>query len=283
MSQGDLLKSYATSLYGQMILSRSGISSDVIAAYLRERKNIVNFGDKESELHDVFTLLELSHKIAELDPEFYQFLFELGVRDREFTGAAEWVERQIKKRKQKRRFWGKVSLGQVPSFGADFAYGAAYALGRFSHDMSREAIGGGSNFHFIYGNEQIKQLEIVLARRKEANAILVGEEGSGKMDVILDFARDIMNGYINPALEHKRVMAFDANAFVAVMKSKNELLHRSLIQKGLLIYVPENVEVKDNITLNYEFLTNSFDHLLIIVDKNSIVKVVDGGRKLSKP
>ena len=223
VSQGDLLKSYATSLYGQMILSRSGISSDVIAAYLRERKNIVNFGDKESELHDVFTLLELSHKIAELDPEFYQFLFELGVRDREFTGAAEWVERQIKKRKQKRRFWGKVSLGQVPSFGADFAYGAAYALGRFSHDMSREAIGGGSNFHFIYGNEQIKQLEIVLARRKEANAILVGEEGSGKMDVILDFARDIMNGYINPALEHKRVMAFDANAFVAVMKSKNEL------------------------------------------------------------
>ena len=63
--------------------------------------------------------------------------------------------------------------------------------------------------------------------------------------------------------------------FMKIMKSKNELLHRSLIQKGLLIYVPENVEVKDNITLNYEFLTNSFDHLLIIVDKNSIVKVVE--------
>ena len=44
---------------------------------------------------------------------------------------------------------------------------------------------GGSGMRFIYGNEQIKQLEIVLSRTKEANAILVGEEGTGKMDVVL--------------------------------------------------------------------------------------------------
>lgn len=223
VSHGDLLKSYAHSLSGRMILSRAGVSEKVMSDYLKNRKSVINFLEKESELHDVFTLLELSRKLVELDPDFYQFLFELGVRDRELVGASEWVERQIKKRKQKQRFWGKISLGQAPSFGADFAYGAAYALGKFSRDMSKEAIGGGSNFRFIYGNEQIKQLEIVLSRSKEANAILVGEEGSGKMDVILDFARDIMNGYINPALMHKRVMAFDSKAFVATMKTKQEL------------------------------------------------------------
>lgn len=223
VSHGDLLFAFATSRYGRHILTRCGIGDESVREYLKNRTTIVNFSEKESELREVFTLFDLSNKITELDPDFYQFLFGLGVRKRELVGATEWVERQIKKRKQKQRFWGKVSLGQSPSFGADFAYGSAYALGRFSHDLSKEAIGGGSSFHFIYGSDQIKQLEVVLARSKEANAILVGEEGTGKMDVILDFARDIMNGYINPTLKHKRVMAFDANAFIATMKTKQEL------------------------------------------------------------
>lgn len=220
---GDLLKAFCLSQYGSLILSRAGIAGDTMSAYLKNRKSVINFSEKESELREVYTLFDLSKKLAEVDADFYQFLFELGVRSRELVGATEWVERQIKKRKQKQRFWGKVSLGQSPAFGAEFAYGAAYALGRFSRDLSKEAIGGGSSFNFIYGSEQIKQLEIVMARSREANAILVGEEGSGKMDVILDFARDIMNGYINPALKHKRVMSFDANAFIATMKTKQEL------------------------------------------------------------
>ena len=220
---GDLLKSYATSLYGRAILHRLGIDGQTIDTYLSNRRTVINYNERVGDLHDVFTLLDLSHVLVTADPDFYQFLFELGIRERELTGAAEWIERQLKKKKQRDRYWGRVSLGQAPSFGAEFAYGAAYALSRFGHDLSKQAVGGGSNFRFLYGNEQIKQLEIVLSRAKEANAILVGEDGSGKMDVILDFARDIMNGYTNPALTHKRVMAFDAKAFVSTMHSKQEL------------------------------------------------------------
>ena len=223
VSYGDLLKSFIKSPYGRAIMRRNGVSDETADKYLAERKNVINYLEKESDLRDAYTLLDLSKKLVDHDPDFYQFLFELGVRERELAGATEWVERQIKKKKQKQRYWGKVSLGQSTSFGADFAYGAAYALGKFSHDISKEAILGGSNFSFVYGNEQIKQLEIVLSRSKEANAILIGEEGSGKMDVILDFARDIMNGFTNPALAHKRVMAFDAKGFVSTMKSKQEL------------------------------------------------------------
>ena len=220
---GDLLKSYCHSPYGRMIMRRSGIEDDVVDKFLSGRKNIINFSQREEDLRLVFTLFDLSHKLTESDPDFYQFLFGLGIRDRELTGAAEWVERDIKRRRQKERFWGKVSLGQAPSFGADWAYGVAYALGRYSRDLSKEAISGGSNFRFIYGSDEIKEIEVVLARGKEANAILVGEEGTGKMDVILDFARDIMNGCIHPSLEHKRVMAFDAKTFIANTKSKQEL------------------------------------------------------------
>ena len=247
VSHGDLLKSFCHSPYGRQILRRSGVADETIDHYLSARTKVVNWDELEGELHQVFTLLDLARALTEHDPDFYQFLFELGVRGRELAGSAEWVERSIKKKRQKERFWGKVALGQSQSFGAELAYGGAYVLGRYGRDLSRQAISGGSNFRFVYGNEQIKQLEIILSRVKEANAILVGEEGSGKMDVILDFARDITNGYTNPALKHKRVMAFDATAFVSTLRSKQELetglikLMNDAVKAGNIILVVEDL------------------------------------------
>jgi len=244
---GDLLKSYINSAYGRAIMRRLGIADETTDSYLNNRKLVVNYNEKESELHDVFTLRDLSKKLVDTEPEFYQFLFELGVRERELVGSSEWVERQIKRRKQKQRFWGRVALGQAPSFGSEFAYGSAFALGKFSRDLTKAAIGGGSSFRFIYGNEQIKQLEIILSRTKEANAVLVGEEGAGKMEVILDFARDIMNGYTNPALAHKRVMVFDAKGFVSAMRGKQELesslikIMNDAVDAGNIILVIEDL------------------------------------------
>jgi ATP-dependent Clp protease ATP-binding subunit ClpC len=220
---GDLLKSFVTSVYGKMILRRCGIADDIASQYLSQRKNIIDFNQHTEQVKGTFTLLELSKLLVTIDADFYQFLFELGIRERELAGAAEWIERDLKRQKQRARWWGKVNLGQSSSIGADFAYGGAYVLGKYGSDLTRRAISGGSNFRFVYGNEQIKQLEIVLSRSKEANAILVGEEGTGKMDVILDFARDIMNGYTNPALKHKRVMAFDTKSLISNSRSKQEL------------------------------------------------------------
>ena len=244
---GDLLKSYLESSYGRKITRRAGLADETMNKYLKERKMVVNFDELESELRKVFTLRDLTDYIVEKDPDFYQYIFELGVRKRELVGPAEWVERAIAKKKQKERFWGKVMLGQSKSFGSEFAYGAAYFLGKYGQDLSQAAISGGSSFRFVYGNEQIRQLEIVLSREKEANAILVGEEGSGKMDVILDFARDITNGYSNPKLMHKRVMAFDAKSFIAGMSGKQALetslikLMNDAVKAGNIILVIEDL------------------------------------------
>ncbi len=225
---GDLLRAFTESSYGKHILSRLGIDEKTMTAYLTARITVIDHSTKVSDLRTVFTLRDLVSYLLKSDQDFYQFLFGLGIRERELTGAVEWVERDIKKKKQKERFWGRVALGQAPAFGADFAYGGAYRLGRYSTDLSRAALSGGSNFRFVYGSREIEELEIVLSRGKEANALLVGEEGAGKMDVILDFARDIMNGYAHPSLAKKRVMAFHAAAMVAGMKSKSELEQETL-------------------------------------------------------
>lgn len=244
---GDLLKSFCRSTLGRRILWRLGLADETIGEYLSRRKTIIDFRERTAELANVFTLADLSQKILEIDHDFYQFLFELGIRDREVVGASEWIERATKKKKQRERFWGKIALGTISTFGADFAYGSAYALSKYSRDLSRVIVGGGASFRFASGKEEIKQLEIVLARNKEANAMLVGEEGAGAMDVVMDFARDITNGYTNAALIHKRVMSFDTKSFIAGMRTKQELeaglikIMNDAVRAGNIILVIEDL------------------------------------------
>jgi ATP-dependent Clp protease ATP-binding subunit ClpA len=244
---GDLVRSYAESVAGKMVLRRSGIGDDVLSNYLRGRKQIVDFSQFYDDLRRTFTLPDVSRLLVSRDKDFYQFLFELGIRERELVGAAEWVERDSKRRKQRERWWGKVSLGQTPAFGADFAYGEAAVLGKYGTDISKKAISGGSNFRFIYGSEAIKELEIILSRSKEANAILVGEEGAGKMDVILDFARDIMNGYTHPSLAKKRVVSIDGKALISQCRTKQEFdaeimrVMNDAVKAGNIILVLEDL------------------------------------------
>src|SRR3989338_11631799 len=154
---GDLLKSFCRSKQGKRILWRLGLADETIEQYLGTRKQIIDFRERTALLANVYTMAELVQKLVEIDHDFYQFIFELGIREREISGAAEWVERAIKKKKQRERFWGKVALGSASTFGADFSYGGAYALGRYSRDLSRQAIEGGANFRFVYGKGEIKQ------------------------------------------------------------------------------------------------------------------------------
>src|SRR3989338_5790703 len=220
---GDLLKGFAHSKQGGKILRRLGIADETMRQYLSERKGVIDYRQRTGELLSVFTLSDLCQKLIATDPDFYQYLFELGIRERELLGASEWVERMIKGKKQRERFWGKVALGTVSPLGGDFSYGGAYALMRYSRDLTKLVQGGGPSFRFVNGSEEIKQLEVILSRSKEANAILVGEEGAGTMDVVVDFARDVANGYTNEALLHKRVVLFDGEAFIANMHTKQEL------------------------------------------------------------
>lgn len=243
---GDLTRSFAESFAGRAILQRLGISHETMTEYLRKRGQVVNFSQFYDDLRKTFTLMDLVQLLAKRDGDLYQFFFELGIRERELAGAAEWVERDLKRRKQRERWWGKVSLGQSPAFGADFAYGEAVVLGRYGTDISQKAVSGGSNFRFIYGSEAIQELEVILSRSKEANAILVGEEGTGKMDVILDFARDVMNGYTHPALAKKRVVSFDAKALTSHCRTKQEFetellrVVRDAVKAGNIILVFED-------------------------------------------
>ena len=64
--------------------------------------------------------------------------------------------------------------------------------------------------------------------------------------------------------------------FMREVNSKLDLFHKTVMQNGLFIYIPKNKNTKNPIILDYDFLeNNSFDHLLVIADKNSSVDIIE--------
>ena len=277
---GDLLKAFCQSTHGRNILRRLGVADGETNTFLKARTNILDWRKLLGQLRDVFTLSDLMRMLM-TDTEFREWLFSKNIREEEVLGVAEWMERRAKRKRLMERYWGRAELGKVRSITADLSYGGAYFLSRFSYDLSNAATSGGAHFGAMYGSQEVKQLEQILSRTREANAMLIGEEGSGIMDVILDFARDIAHGHTNHLLKDKHVVLFDLQGFLATMKTKNELENALLrimddvVRAGNIILVidnfPELLRSAEALEVNAVSLLDSYlasPHVQVIATAN---------------
>lgn len=244
---GDILKEFCSSKYGAQIFLRIGIEKNLVNEFLAKRINPIRYRGKESELLEVHTLLEMASFLFKNDQEFRKFFFKNDIKEEEFLGSVAWVERIIKAKRQREHVWGKINLSKIPPIGEDFSYGGAYLLRKYSNDISNSVERGVESFQFVYGSEEIKQLQTILSRSSEANAMLVGEEGIGAREIILDFARDITNEYVGSALKNKRVLSLDTKIILATMSTKQDLeilmlkIMNDAVSAGNVILVVEDL------------------------------------------
>lgn len=98
-------------------------------------------------------------------------------------------------------------------------------LERFGRDLTRLA----SQEHFdptVGRDGELRRIVQVLARRKENNALLVGELGTGKTAIVHSLATRIANNDVPAMLQGKRIVSLDAGILVAGAKLRGELEER---------------------------------------------------------
>lgn len=220
----DLLVHFLASPYGVHLLRRVGISGGEIVAFVENRQAVLV---SINALLTIRTLPEIAKFLVE-DEEFVNFLYNHDAKPDDLIAAALWLMEDLEREKRRARWWGKVNLGRVEGFGETWAYGGAYMLGRFSSDVSTVARYSDDS-GYVHGGEEVRALEQILSRARDANALLIGEEGVGTMEVLRDFARDIQSGHALPELAHKRVVMLDGGALVSSVKEKTEL-EREIMQ-----------------------------------------------------
>ena len=202
--------------FGNFFLSRLGFSKNDIIPRLkiqtRQPSDIINKNSTESvvraasifaqktgknflDIGDIFITSGL------LSPEFKNFLNEEKIEISDLANLTHWyfVNREHYQKKMLANF-----LNNSPSIGTTWAYAFTPLLNKFS-----EPIKTGSSeeeyLHFIGHKKEILLLEEALLKSAEANALLVGEPGVGKMTIIKGLARRIERGRVPGVLAYKKV------------------------------------------------------------------------------
>lgn len=218
----DVTKHFLTSSFGRLLSARLEIAADDVVSFLASPRTIISRNALELPSHEFLTIEGLGHLIGEHDHALLEFLFARGIQKETYQGAISWVGRVLNERKQKERWWSRDMLARVKGLGADFSYGVAYELRHFLKSLDQSGLFGTLAEDSGYGRKEVGEVEAALSRARGANAFLVGTTELGIMDVVLQLARDIDAGESLASVQGKKIVVFDAEAFVATHDSKQE-------------------------------------------------------------
>lgn len=241
----DITRGFLSSFCGREIMLRLGILPHDTSSFLKARSSRNEAGSSrvgggELSFSDDVKLNEYARVLYSSDPDFSRFLFSKNIQENEFVGAAAWVEHIHELVSRRERWWGKEHLGRIKGIGKDWSYGKTYALDRYGRCVAP-----------VYGNQsrygaEIKALETILSRSQEANALLAGEEGIGKMEVVGLLESRLENKTVFSPLEHKRMVILDAGALIAANGGKAgfeeefiKILRQSVKAGNIILVIPD--------------------------------------------
>jgi len=220
--QGDVARGFLKSKYGKVIMARCNIGVVEIDAYINMERREITAEELPFSETDVLTIEKIAQHIYQNDEVFKNFLFSHGVEESVYFGAIDWITRVLHNAKHSARWWSRENLGKVRGIGADWSYGGAYILERYTRNINTTGVFSVLGSDTAYAEDKVAQIEGALSRSKEANALIIGEEGVGKMDIVLELGRKIQRGMTLPGIVNKHLMVFDTDRFIADNESKEE-------------------------------------------------------------
>lgn len=220
-SSRDVVSGFCKSSVGRGLLLRAGISKEGIKDFKKSRK----FGLLPSKINvagdNIFE--GFIKAILEQDDEFRRLLVSSDVRIKEFTEAVFWAISLERERINYERWWSENRLKTTRPIGEGWSYGRAYALLSYAAPL-RVTIDENTDFRL---NEAL-QVESVLSKARDANAIIVGPEGIGKLEVMERLLVRVRRDEAPKDLRHYDMLIFDTAAFAANNDTKSRF-ERELI------------------------------------------------------
>lgn len=242
----DITKGFFRSPLGLLLSIRLGLQKDVLDTFIKNDRQ--KLGIESIVLTDnLYTTQDLMLHVYQSDEALQTFLTKQGISDEVFVAASKWAYTQFVAVRHKERYWSREALSTVRGLGSEFAFGVPYTLERFTKSIGVNAIFSNVGSDATYGLEHIERIEDILARTSEANVLLVGEPGVGKMDILIEMARRMEKGVSVGSLAGKHVVVLDTERLLSYQENKMGLeqvmmkLMAEAANAGNIILVIDNV------------------------------------------
>lgn len=203
----NLRAAFLSTPFGKRVLARAGVGRDALA------KLPPSYEKAEEMSRQLSGLEEVGRSLLAGDRGFANALVAHGIQESDFLHILKWVLREEEYERYRERWWAPERLAEYAGLGKTLAYGEPWALERYGTDLSRNA--SLFEWSFLAREEEVKSLVSILSRTREANALLVGPAGVGKMSLVKQFARRVYRGDVPPHIAGKRIVILNANVVVS--------------------------------------------------------------------
>lgn len=185
--------------------------------------------------------------LARQDDFLKKTLIEFDLKVQDVEDLTMWLDSAEDLMESNRKFWTYENLLRKGSFGKEFSSGYTVTLDRFSIDWKR--IVSRWKFREIIGHaKEIEQTEVILAKSKNANVLIVGNPGTGRKSIIEALAQKCYLGTSLPQLNDKRVVELDAVLLAAQIPDFEKLesildqMFSEVVASGNVILVIDDLE-----------------------------------------
>ena len=243
----DLTQAFLTDPLGQTILKRLGVADTPIAELLTKQRERISAEHIELQNGQTFSAVDLGAILIEWDIDLRTCIEEQGITIATWNGAIHWVITEHIQNKLHTRWWAADNLLRTRGVGSSWAYGYTTALNAFSKPIDTATVF--SRFATIpaYAAHKIDELSQTLVKEKAGNALIIGEAGVGKSDIIHGLAKRIYQGQSIAGLQHRRIVTLDTERILSVHESPAALEQSILtildeaLTAGNMIVAIENI------------------------------------------
>ena len=244
----DLTYAFMNSELGQATIKRLGIDMEIIAKFLnQDTRARISAEAIQLPKEGVFRAYDLGVLLMQWDEDLRTCITEQGITSVVWNGAVRWVTHEQIVKKVHEQWWSPENLLQSAGLGSSWAYGYTTKLNAFSKPINTSAVFANFATMPAYASLKVDELSQILIKEKAGNALIVGEAGVGKSDIVFGLSARIHYGQSIAGLQHKRIVTLDNERFLSVSQTAAELEQNILavldeaLAAGNTIVVIENI------------------------------------------
>ena len=189
---------------------------------------------------------EILVAIAKNDEFFKKMMVESDLKETDIENITLWLDSIEKMHESLGEKWSYDNLIRAGSVGKDWASGYTITLDAFSIDW-RERFKKGYFFEVVGHEKEIQDLEMVLGRSSQTNALIVGDPGAGRKSIVEALAQKAYLRKTIPELDDKRVVELDMVSLASRIESMEKLesildqIFQEVLAAGNVVLVIDNL------------------------------------------
>ncbi len=219
----DSTKGFLEHPVGNMVALRAGLTKQDIETYLAlPNRTLIPSNAIPIEENKIFTMIELGKFLLQHDIDFSKFIEEKGLIPQYWHGSLDWIVENHFDSKLNERWWGKDNLLNKKGIGQDWSYGHTHYLNKYTKPIRSSSVFSVFSTLPEYAALKVDELSKTLIKEKAGNAILLGEAGVGKADIIIALELKIEHNKSIAGLQHKKIAVLDTEKLLLDFEKTNE-------------------------------------------------------------